>query len=331
MFPSNAYRFRSLRTRSNSLKSHQAFTLVELLVVIAIIGVLVALLLPAVQAARESARRTQCINHVKQWSLSIHNHHDTHNRLPYGATNDSHPLKRKTWVLNVWPYIEANNLADKGDPTVPFYNPPYTIHNTLDGLCGQALKMYYCPSDGKGNRKQNSGTYQRVRGNYVINWGNALYDDVSATGSAAMTKTNHGPFLHEDGDRAKPGLVGFKNITDGTSNTAMISEALMAIVSTDNDWRGDIHNDDGIFRFHTVITPNSTAPDLISSTSFFTPNNDPLMPVALGSPQRSAARSRHPAGVNLGMCDGSVRFITNNISLIEWGALGTMAGGEVSN
>ncbi len=324
MFRSNAYRF-------HSLKSQRAFTLVELLVVIAIIGVLVALLLPAVQAARESARRTQCINHIKQWSLAIHNHHDTHLRLPYGATNDSHPNKRKTWVLFVWPYIEANNLADKGDPNVPFYNPPYTIHNTLNGLCGQPLKMYYCPSDGKGTRMQSVGQYQRARGNYGINWGNALYDDVSATGTAAMSKTNHGPFLHEDGSRSKPGLVALKNITDGTSNTALVSEMLMALVNSDSDWRGDIHNDDGIFRFHTVTTPNSTAPDLISSTSFFQPNSDPLMPVALGSPQRSAARSRHPAGVNVSMCDGSVRFVTNNIGLTEWSALGTMAGGEVNN
>lgn len=324
MFCSNAYRFRRLTL-------HHAFTLVELLVVIAIIGVLVALLLPAVQAARESARRTQCINHVKQWSLAIHNHHDTHLRLPYGATNDAHPLKRKTWVLNVWPFIEANNLADKGDPNAAFYVPPYTIDNTLNGLCGQQLKIYYCPTDGKGNRQQSEGQYQRVRGNYVINWGNASYDDVGPSGSAAMTKTNHGPFLHEDGERNRPGLVRFKNITDGTSNTAMVSETLMAFVKSDTDWRGDIHNDDGIFRFNTITTPNSTAPDLISNATYFTVNNDPLMPVALGSPQRAAARSRHPAGVNVGMCDGSVRFVTNGISLTEWGNLGTMAGGEVTN
>jgi len=307
-----------------------AFTLVELLVVIAIIGVLVALLLPAVQAARESARRTQCVNNIKQWGLAIHNHHDTLNRLPYGSTNDSHPNKRKTWVLFVWPYIEANNLADKGDPTAAFYVPPYTISGSLAGLCGQPLKIYYCPSDGRGNRLQSEGTYQRVRGNIVINWGNALYDDTAANGTASMTTFNHGPFLHENGDRSKPGLVKFSTITDGLSNTLMFSETLMALVKSDNDWRGDIHNDDGIFRFHTTTTPNSTAPDLISSTTFFTQNNDPLMPVALGSPQRAAARSRHPAGVNVGLCDGSVRFITNSIAIKEWGALGTMAGAETN-
>jgi prepilin-type N-terminal cleavage/methylation domain-containing protein/prepilin-type processing-associated H-X9-DG protein len=308
------------------------FTLVELLVVIAIIGVLVALLLPAVQAARESARRTQCTNQIKQWALSLHNHHDVLGQLPFGSTNDAHVNRRKTWVLFVWPYIEANTLADKGDSTVPFYNPPYTIHGTLTGLCGQSMKLYYCPSDAKGNRFQSSGTYQRVRGNFVVNWGNALYDDTrpDPTGTATMTGSNFGPFYHQNGNRATPGIVKLRDISDGASNTLLLSETLMALVDTDNDWRGDIHNDDGIFRFHTVITPNSSAPDLISSTTFFTPNNDPAMPVALGSPQRAAARSRHPNGVNAALCDGSVRFFTNSISLAAWGALGTMAGGDVN-
>jgi prepilin-type processing-associated H-X9-DG protein len=109
----------------------------------------------------------------------------------------------------------------------------------------------------------------------------------------------------------------------------MLSETLMAKVPTDNDWRGDIHNDDGVFRFHTVTTPNSTAPDLISSTTFFRPNSDPLMPVALGNPQRAAARSRHSGGVNAAMCDGSVRFVRSAIALQTWMAMGSANGGEV--
>jgi prepilin-type N-terminal cleavage/methylation domain-containing protein/prepilin-type processing-associated H-X9-DG protein len=307
-----------------------AFTLVELLVVIAIIGVLVALLLPAVQAARESARRTKCLNNMKQWGLALHNHHDVIGRFPYGSTNDAHINRRKTWIMFVWPYIEQNVLADQGNPTVPFYNPPYTIHGTLNGLCGRKLDAYYCPSDGAGNKDQSSGTYQRVRGNYMVNWGNALYDDTRAAPTGTATSSNFGPFLHQGGNRAAPGEVGFQRITDGTSNTLMISESLMALVATDNDWRGDIHNDDGVFRFHTVVTPNTSAPDLISSTTFFTPNSDPRMPVALGSPQRAAARSRHPGGVNALLCDGSVRFVPNTIALAAWMALGSMKGNETN-
>lgn len=318
----------SFQARGRCRVPPRGFTLVELLVVIAIIGVLVALLLPAVQAAREASRRIKCTNNLKQWTLSIHNHHDVLQRFPYGSTNDSHPNRRKTWVMFVWPYIEQNNMADLGNPTIPFYDPPYTVHGTLNGLCGQHVAAYLCPSD-NGTIDQSVGTYQRTRGNYMVNWGNALYDDTRAAPTGTVTSSNVGPFYHVNGNRATPGEVAMRHITDGTSSTLLLSESLIAKVASDNDWRGDIHNDDGVFRFHTVITPNSSSPDLISSTSFFTPNNDPKMPVALGSPQRAAARSRHPGGVVAAMCDGSVRFVSNSIALNTWMAMGSMAGGEV--
>jgi len=304
-----------------------AFTLVELLVVIAIIGVLVALLLPAVQSAREAARRMQCMNNLKQWGLAMHNMHDVQGKFPFGSTNDAHLNKRKTWVMFVWPFIEQNNLASSTDPNAPFYNPPHTIHFTMNGLCGQRLKAYRCPSD-IGTADQNAGQYQRTRGNYVVNWGNALYDDTRAAPTGTSNPNNWGPFHHLDGSRARPGVVNMRNVTDGTSNTLLLSEVLIAKVATDNDWRGDIHNDDGIFRFHTVTTPNTSAADLISSTSFFVVNNDRNMPVALGSPQRNAARSRHPSGVNAALCDGSVRSFSDSIALTTWSALGSMGGGE---
>ena len=312
----------------NRSHKRRGFTLVELLVVIAIIGILVALLLPAVQAAREAARRMSCTNNLKQWALSMHNHHDVLLSFPYGSTNNAHENGRKTWTIFVWPYIEQENLADQGDPNIPFYNPPYTIHNTMDGLCGVLLDSYYCPSD-TGNARQNTGTYQRARGNYVVNWGNVMYPGSGGPHpEPTATIENFGPFCHEEGRRNMPIEVAIKDIRDGTSNTLLMSEVLIAVESCDCDWRGDIHNDDGVFRFQTVVTPNSSSPDLISSTSFFRPNSDRAMPVALGNPQRAAARSRHPGGVNAAMADGSVRLFQNSIDLNTWRNLGAMADGN---
>jgi len=118
------------------MRKSNGFTLVELLVVIAIIGVLVALLLPAVQAAREAARRTECLNHLKQIGLSIHNFHDSQGGVPPAYTAGAgHPM----WLMHIMPYLELRTLQDAYNPDLSFYFQPAQI---LRSQVGQ----FYCPS-----------------------------------------------------------------------------------------------------------------------------------------------------------------------------------------
>ena len=201
-----------------------------------------------------------------------------------------------------------------------------TIAGTLNGLAGKYVPLYYCPSDSGSD--QTVGTYQRRRGNYVVNWGNATFGgafrDSDLVGFPGVA-----PFSHVNGRTNEPLETSFADITDGTSNTLMMSEYLMAQSPEDNDWRGDIHNNEGVFRFHTLQTPNSTAPDVIAN-GWFQETGDPAMPAVAGTfgRQQNAARSRHTGGVNAVLCDGSVAFYSNDIALNVWQALGTMNGEE---
>ena len=110
-----------------------------------------------------------------------------------------------------------------------------------------------------------------------------------------------------------------------------MSEGLLAQSAADNDWRGDIHNDDGIFRFHTINPPNSTVFDVISRSVPGNNPDDPIAWVTQGNAGENAARSRHPGGVNASRCDGSVSYVTSTVSQTAWSAAGTMNGGEVNS
>src|SRR5262249_24474055 len=150
--------------------------------------------------------------------------------------------------------------------------------------------------------------YWRIRGNYVVNWGNQNVIDTSAPG----------PFGFHNGNPATPLTTRFTQITDGTSNTFMMSEVIMARNDTDFDTHGDIINDD-IFGsscwFMTLMTPNSG----IDVFDYCAVNDDPLFaPSVAGFPTQVAARSKHTGGVNVLLCDGSGRFVSNTVSSSTW-------------
>lgn len=303
-----------------------AFTLIELLVVIAIIAILIGLLLPAVQKVRAAAAKMKCSNNLKQWGLGIHSYHDQLSVLPLGSTNSP----RQTWVMHLWPYIEQTNLASANNLAKAFWVSPATVEFTSDGLCSVKVGLYYCPSDQGTDQFDTTTRYQRARGNYVVNMGQALHERGPPTGvgDAPFGHTPNSTANPPSVDRSKPLVTKFNSFSDGLSNTLLMSEYLAAFSQKDDDWRGDIHNYEGVFKFMTINTPNSSAVDVVSR-NFST--NDPLMPVSGGDQklQQNTARSRHTGGVNALLGDGSVRFIRNSISVATWKGLGTMNGNEV--
>jgi prepilin-type N-terminal cleavage/methylation domain-containing protein len=301
-----------------------AFTLIELLVVIAIIAILIALLVPAVQKVREAAARTQCINNLKQWGLAMHGHHDVKKRFPEAA--QSNP--RRVWVVLIWPYVDQGTMYVRFDQTVHFYQPPNTITSTTNGIYAQPAPLYYCPSDRPGGIWKGD-IYWRSRGNYLVNWGNMAVPRNTADATQDPAR-GFAPFGYMDfASGTKPRATKMTDFTDGTSNTLLMSEDIMAANDTDYDIRGDFLNDDRpCTMFMTINTPNSGTDVSPYCNGATYPMNPPCTNAGSGF-SHQAARSRHTGGVNVLIADGTVRFITNSIPLATWRALGTMNGNEV--
>ncbi len=307
-------------TRLPSRRS--AFTLIELLVVIAIIAILIGLLLPAVQKVREAAARMKCQNNFKQWGLAMHGHHDVMGFLPQGNQNNP----RRVWAVMTWPYVEQGSHYANFDQTRHFYQTPNTVTGTTNGIYAKTAPLYYCPSDRPGAIWQGD-IYWRARSNYVINWGNQAVpiNNADAAQNAALGTA---PFGYEDNASAsRPRKVTLVGITDGTSNTLLMSEVIMAGADTDFDIRGDFLNDDRpCTQFMTINTPNAGTD--VTPYCLNNGRNPPCTTSGSGNSHKSA-RSRHTGGVNVLMGDGSVRFMANSVAPVTWRAYGTMNGGEV--
>src|SRR5262245_55443023 len=323
--------------------TRRGFTLVELLVVIAIIGVLVALLLPAVQSAREAARRTQCTNNLKQIGLGVHNYNDTFQVMPAGNYHSVFG----SWLVHILPYMEQANMhqiyTNAGMAGYPNSGIRYG-HAPNFPVTKTQFKFYTCPSD------TNTASASILNGitfhNYVGNYGNTTRGRLSPVGcmSNGTTPNIYGgaPFIEVvmpgidpsiylafDGDWKQ--TVRLAEITDGLSNTLAVSETVQGKASDLRGfawWGGGCH-------FETRIGPNSAIADIVeqncSASTQANRLNPPCRVHSAGSVNEESigARSRHPTGVMAVLCDGSVRFYTNNIALDTWRAFSTARGGDV--
>jgi prepilin-type N-terminal cleavage/methylation domain-containing protein len=305
-------------------RNHVGFSLVEVLVVIAITAVLMATLLPAVQSAREVARRTKCSNNLKQWGLAVQLYEGATGFLPYGSIGrgSTNAADRKTFVIAMWPYIEEGVIANSYNPKVGFWNM------VNEQAVTKELSLYYCPSD-RGPAMWTADDHPRARGNYVMNYGNTTYYGAATSAMTPGAAYLLAPF----GERKTPTAIRgthlplrLKTIRDGLSHTMFMSEVLLPNQDSDVDIRGDfISNAPSSCSFMTFNTPNAGIDRLYCAGS------DPNLPAPCVNndlnDSTNSVRSNHPGGVLVMFGDDSVHFVSNEVSLAVWRARGSVAGG----
>jgi prepilin-type N-terminal cleavage/methylation domain-containing protein len=336
------------------MRNRFAFTLVELLVVIAIIGILIALLLPAVQAAREAARRTQCINNLKQLGLACQNYHENNNGLPPSRADDG-----PTWCVYLLPYVEQGAVWEVYDFTMPW---PRQTNAELQ----RSLAAYICPTrrtpqmstqgddfNGIGDWPgfPGSGSFPGTPhlpgpvGDYAACLGTVLNDDAQPNPweAAPPSRGGNGAFGHkirQPGEftstplpsnyKPPPGPLRLSDILDGTSNTFFFGEKHVHERNfgrkTGTNWAGTQNCYDNCM-FHG--DDNRTSGRAVGASPVLGGNS----PLARGAePCGSAAGtlfgSWHPASVNFVLGDASVRSFSFSTSLPVLGKLATRKGGE---
>ncbi len=352
--------------------SRRGFTLVELLVVIAIIGILIAMLLPAVQAARESARMVQCSNSIRQLGLALLNYESARKQFPYssywkkyGTTNVTLDLSTinqpnnaqlgENWVIKILPQIENKTLLATMDLTKPISGTK-TYQGNMDARA-VPLSIMLCPSDpyngkpfiGKASSLTNQMGDNWARGNYAANASMGYMTPTNgASGGTGTTQTLGGVGISPNkpesggwGDRLRRGVmganaaIGLEDVRDGTSKTLLLGEIRAGLISQDTRGTWAMSGacpsalwGHGYFADDNGPNDNETNGDDERTCSEVEAAFGGLTKVILlgmscwdgnGADFQQTARSMHRGGVNVCLCDGSVRFITDFIDKgVSW-------------
>ncbi len=339
-----------MRPNTSFSKRTRGFTLIELLVVIAIIAILVALLLPAVQQAREAARRTQCKNNLKQFGLAIHNYHDTHRSFPFswmlGADFNASP-----WGVQILPYLDQAPLWNKWDSSIPPFDgaaafgfgPAVSIQNNLE-VIATPLSVYVCPSTSSEATHDYdlspAGfpiTYTAARSDYITTNGvRSGFASVAYAGSAGGSR---GGALNSVGIDPSSGASGdstsrMRDIMDGTSNTILIGERVGGTDIYDN--RGQLN---ATFTGALGTVNGGGWGDILNgemwiagalfdgTPSPFAPSGGPCA-INCSNARGAGLYSFHTGGSQVLLCDGAVKFLSQNIDAGTFAGLVTRAKGE---